>query len=236
MLWYRVIVPKVAAGERLPVLYLLHGANSDPADMLEQTDAVRLAAAERLIVVTPEARYSWYTNAKHRRNARWEEAIHRDLRQDVETRFPVLAGREHRGVAGISMGGYGAVKLALKYPKEYGFVASLSGALDITRRGANVMRTGQTWNQWMVFGFRPRTRRDEDVFVLLEQADDPQSVMWFVACGTSDPTYPNNERFLRRMRERGVAVESVIMPGTHSWESWKKMLPQMFKAAGKSLR
>jgi S-formylglutathione hydrolase FrmB len=98
---------------------------------------VHLASTAHLIVVMPDAGYSYYTNAKHKRNARWEDAVTGELRHDVESRFPVLRGREHAGIAGISMGGYGAVKLALQHPELYGFAGGMSGALDITRRSAS---------------------------------------------------------------------------------------------------
>jgi len=104
LLWYRAIVPKVGLNERLPVLYLLHGANSGPVEMIERSEVVKLASVERLIVVIPDAEYSYYTNAKHGRHARWEDAITLDLPRDVDARFPVLKGREHTGIAGISMG------------------------------------------------------------------------------------------------------------------------------------
>jgi poly(3-hydroxybutyrate) depolymerase len=61
MLWYRAIAPKVGPDERLPVLYLLHGANSGPVEILERSEVVKLAIAERLIVVVPDAKYSYYT-------------------------------------------------------------------------------------------------------------------------------------------------------------------------------
>jgi len=117
--WYRIIAPKAEPNERLPVLYLLHGANSGPLEIMERSDVVNLAVTARLIAVMPDAGYCYYTNAKHKPNARWENAVTGELRQDVETRFPGLRGREHTGISGISMGGYGAVKLALKHPELY---------------------------------------------------------------------------------------------------------------------
>src|SRR5205807_9687513 len=131
---------KVRQNERLPDLYLLHGANSGPLEIMERSNVVELSSASHLITVIPDADFSYYTNAKHKRHARWEDAVTQDLPRDVEIRFPVLRGRQHMGVAGISMGGYGAVKLALKHPELYTFVGTMSGALDITRRPASLRR------------------------------------------------------------------------------------------------
>jgi putative tributyrin esterase len=137
--------PPVNAGELLPLLYLLHGANSSPAEIMERSELVKLAIAARLIVVLPEADLSYYTNSKHERHAGWEDAIVLELPRDVEARFPVMKGQRAHGNCGdFSMGGYGAVKLTLKHPGRYGFTASMSGPMDITRRRASVRRWGQT--------------------------------------------------------------------------------------------
>ena len=238
LLRYRAIVPSVQPSERLPVLYLLHGANSGPADIQQRSEVVQLASTHRLIVVMPEGGLSYYSNAKHLRHARWEDAIVSDLPRDVESRFPVLPGREHRGIAGISMGGYGAVKLALKHPEFYGFAATMSGALDITRRPASLRRFWQTFRILTIFGLSPATRQDEDVFSLLESspADELQNMKWFSSCGKSDPLYAVNARFIREMRQRGVKLDGIATPDFHDWQSWNTAMPLMFKAAGDDLR
>jgi putative tributyrin esterase len=235
MLWYRAIVPRARPGERFPVLYLLHGADSGPADVMDRSDVRKLAGSARVVVVMPDGGYSYYTNAKHKGHSRWEDAIAFELPRDVESRFPVMKGREHTGIGGISMGGYGAVKLALKHPELYGFAASMSGALDITRRPASLRRWGQTWRIWMIFGVQPRSREDEDVFDLLDRDLSLQSTNWFESCGQNDPLRGVNARFVRRMHEHGVSLEPVNPPGGHDWQSWNTVLPEMFKTAGKSL-
>jgi S-formylglutathione hydrolase FrmB len=235
VLSYRAIIPAHNNGERLPVLYLLHGANSSPAEVMARSDVTRLAAAGHLAVVIPDGKFSYYTNAKHKRHAQWEDAITSDLMNDVGTRFPVLTGRQHTGVAGFSMGGYGAAKLSLKHPDLYGFVGIMSGALDITRRPPSLRRWGQTWRIWTVFGLRPSARRDEDVFALLNGSKPPQTA-WFASCGKDDPLHGVGERFAHSLRQQGVEVRLVTTEGGHDWRSWNAAMPQMFKAAGAALR
>jgi len=235
-LWYRAILPTVKPGERLPVLYLLHGANSDPLEVQRLSDVVHLAISSRLIVVMPEAGYSYYTNARLRPYSHWEDAISGELVHNVDSNFPALTDREHRGIAGISMGGYGAVKLAFKHPELYAFVGSMSGALDITTRPASFRRWSQTWRIWTIFGIRRCTRQDEDVFTLLGKTNNPQNIQWFVSCGKADPLYAVNARFLRRLQERQVAVNSsMTSTGGHDWQSWNKAMPQLFKTASERL-
>ncbi len=236
LLWYRAIVPAVSPGERLPVLYLLRGSNSDPAEVQQRSGAVELAIASRLIVILPEAGYSYYTNAKHRRHARWEDAIALDLPRDVESRFPVLPGRAHRGIAGISMGGYGAVKLSLKHPDLYAFAANMSGSLDITRRPTSLKRWGQSWMIWTTFGLTQAERNKEDVFELIDQAASVDNIQWFESCGMADPLYDVNARFLHHLHQHGVVLDGISSPGFHDWETWGATMPAMFHAAGEALR
>jgi putative tributyrin esterase len=236
LLWYRVIVPNIGRKERLPVLYFLHGIDSDPAQVTRQSDIVKLAAATGLIVVMPSGGYSYYTNAKHRPHARWEDVLMQDLPRDVKARFPVLSGREHTGIAGISMGGYAAIKLGLKHPDVFAFVGDMSGPLDITRRPASLRRWGQTWRIWTIFGFKPSAREDDDVFNLLDNASDVHRGTWFESCGRDDPMHPVNQRFSRRLQERGVSVNLLTTPGGHDWKAWNAAMPALFGAAGKALR
>jgi S-formylglutathione hydrolase FrmB len=236
ILWYRAVVPTVAPGERLPVLYWLHGANSGAIDMEQHSEAVKFAVAERLIVIMPEAGNAYYTNARLRPRARWEDAMVSDLLHDAETRFPILPGREHRGIAGISMGGYGAVKLALKHPDLYSFAGSMSGAFDITRRRPTLRRPMQTLRNWTIFGVGRRAHMREDIFNLLDRSPHLQSTKWFLSCGLEDDFYPTNVHFLREMRAHGVPLEPIFTPGFHNWQTWTPTLPLLFKSAAEALR
>jgi S-formylglutathione hydrolase FrmB len=108
---YRVILPKsIAEGQKLPAVYLLHGGGGGYRDWTNYSDVARYA--ERgLILVMPEGNSSYYTNSAEKPADRYEDYIVKDLISDVEARFPAVVGREHRAIAGVSMGGYGAVKL-----------------------------------------------------------------------------------------------------------------------------
>jgi S-formylglutathione hydrolase FrmB len=203
---------------------------------MERSDVVQLAVTEHLAVVIPDGRYSYYTNAKHQRNARWEDAVTRDLMEDVRTRYPILTGREHTGIAGISMGGYGAAKLSLKHPDLYGFTGIISGALDITRRPVRLRRLDQTWRIWTIFGLRRSTRREEDVFDLLRDSKQLPQTTWFVSSGENDPLHDVAERFARQMRQHGMEPNFITTQGGHDWRSWNAAMPQMFRRAEEALR
>ena len=234
--WYRAIVPATANGERLPVLWFLHGAGSDPARSMQASDLVNLAVKSRLIVILPNGDLSYYSNARHKGHEHWEDVLVRELPADVAARFPVQSGADHTGIAGISMGGYGAAKLALKYPGKYGFVGVMSGALDITRRSASLARWGQTWRTWTIFGYTKHEREGEDVFYLLDHTDPDSNTRWFIACGSEDPLHGVNVRFADKLRERGMQVQSTTTIGGHDWRSWNAAMPPLFQYAAERLR
>ena len=111
---YRVILPgTISAGARLPVVYLLHGSGGDYREWSNDSDVAGFAR-NGLILVMPEGESSYYTNAAEHPNDRFEDYIVTDLISEAESRYPADPSR--RGIAGVSMGGFGAIKIALKHP------------------------------------------------------------------------------------------------------------------------
>lgn len=203
--------------------------------MIDQLPIVRFANDEQLAIVLPDADTSYYTNAKHRRDARWEDAITQDLLHDVVARFAVLTGPARTGIAGISMGGYGAAKLGLKHPEVYGFAGVMNGSLDITTRPMNIHLLKQRWMIWAIFGYRQEARRDEDVFDILANTKRTPLTKWFVSCGKNDRFYPYNERFGRELKERRANVRFMGTEGGHDFQSWNQALPQLMNDARNAL-
>src|ERR1700751_2473762 len=128
---YRVVMPKSVAGAtKLPVLYLLHGGGGNYRDWSNYSDVASFAE-HGVILVMPEGEDSYYVNSATQPKDRFEDYIVSDLICDVESKFPVLSSRSSRAIAGLSMGGFGAVTLALSHPDLFVFAAGLSPALDV---------------------------------------------------------------------------------------------------------
>jgi len=124
----------------------------------------------------PDGDESYYTNSANHAEQRYEDYIVKDLIADAETRFPVASDRAHRAIAGLSMGGFGAVKLSLRHPELFSFAAGLSSALDVPSRPFSIHR----WRQWRhhrsIFGPPGgATQRANDPFVLAKSADPAQT-------------------------------------------------------------
>src|SRR5690349_18218832 len=131
-LQYSVVLPVDydTTTTRYPVLYLLHGLFGHYSDWLSRTNLADYAAHYRMIIVTPEGGDNWYVDSATVPTDKYESYIIRELIPDVDMRFRTINDRRGRAIAGLSMGGYGALKFAIKNPGTFAFAASMSGALD----------------------------------------------------------------------------------------------------------
>lgn len=133
---YRVILPvdyATSPSTRYPVLYLLHGLSDNSGTWTERTNVVDSAAGHRFIVVMPEGDVSWYTDSATVPTERYESYLLEELIPDVQKRYRTIEEGYARGIAGLSMGGYGSLKMALKHPDEFALAASMSGSVNAAR-------------------------------------------------------------------------------------------------------
>ena len=123
---YNVILPpdyRTSRRTRYPVLYLLHGLTGHYSDWLTRTNVADYAAQYRMIVVMPEGKDGWYTDSATVPNDKYESYILKELIPDVEKHYRTIETRFGRGVTGLSMGGYGALKFGLKSTGTFAFTA-----------------------------------------------------------------------------------------------------------------
>ncbi|GLK77197.1 esterase [Methylopila jiangsuensis] len=234
---YRPATPPTL-GQRWPVLYLLHGGGPGEADWL---DAGGLAATmDRAIsdgrmpptvVVMPQAGNSWYVdNTDIGGEGAMETALTRDLVAAIDARLPTAACREGRAVAGLSMGGYGALLFAFDKPGRYGYAISLSGSItqpiapQMTQRlkRARTFYDGafgapfdvKRFNRWNLF---PKARR----LALRRHKPDV-----YLNAGDRDPggiVQGSTEMHLALLRA-GVDSKLTVAPGRHEWALWRREL------------
>ena len=150
---------------------------------------------------------------------------------DVEARFPVARGQGNRAAVGISMGGFGAVKLALRHPNLFVFVGGLSSALDVHSRPFSFHRMGQWRHHESIFGpWGSSTRRENNPFILARSADPARAPYFFLTCGDREGLLPANRSFASLLQVRGFRYEFHVVSGGHDWNQWNARLEDCFRS------
>jgi putative tributyrin esterase len=241
---YKVILPPANLGPKqstpngYPVIYLLHGLAGHYDNWTTLTKLTAYAAAYGFIIVTPEGGDGWYTDSSTIPNDKYESYIIRELIPDIDKNFRTLADGSHRAIAGLSMGGYGAVKFGLKYPDKFSLVGSFSGALDAPLRGQN----SQFLRPSIVSVFGPegsKTRKDNDIFALIrEMTGEHLKGLPFIYldCGTEDSFFQINRDFESLLVEKSVAHEFRELPGKHEWPYWDSQVQEFLRLADRRLK
>ena len=227
---YRVISPLHSAHPKLPVVYLLHGGGGGFRDWSNYSDVARVAESGWLLVM-PEGESSYYTNAVDPGQDRFEDYITHDLINDVEARFPAASGRANRAIIGVSMGGFGAVKIVLRHPDLFFFAGGISSAIDVPRRAFSWKRLQQSRHYQSIFGpIGSPTRRDNDPFVLVRTANPQDAPYFFLTCGEQEGLLPANREFAGLLARRHFSYEFHTVRGGHDWNQWNGWLLVVFRS------
>jgi S-formylglutathione hydrolase FrmB len=234
---YRVVLPAGYSNgqQRYPVLYLLHGWNGDETNWVKLTHLVEDAAKYPLIIVMPRAENSWYVNSATRPADRFADYIATDLIADVDAHFRTIAAPHERAVAGLSMGGYGALLLTLKYAGIFGFAGSISGAFAGPSGVEDVLPQLRASTDQAYGPPGSATRKDNDVDTLIAAADPAAVPYLFLECGTSDPLLSSNRLVVSELSAHKLAYEYHELPGAHTWSFWDNALPTLLQVVADHL-
>lgn len=208
-------------------LYLLHGLSDDHTIWQRRTSIERYADLAGLAVVMPAVDRSFYTDMAH--GNRYWTYVSEELPAVARSYFPLSAARKDNFVAGLSMGGYGAFKLALSKPNQFAAGASLSGAVDIA---ASLRWKDPQWLAEMknVFGDLKKVRGSQaDLFHLAQQVAEskgpkPRLYQW---CGTGDFLYPANLKFRDHANSLDLDLTYEEGPGNHEWVYWDRQIQRV---------
>jgi S-formylglutathione hydrolase FrmB len=208
-----------------PVLYLLHGLSDDDTTWLRRTSIERHVAPLGLAVVMPQVHRSFYSDEAA--GGRYWTFLSEELPSLVSSWFRVSERPEDTFVAGLSMGGYGALKWALREPARFAAAASLSGAVDVAGLRTRRERPEDPHLFDRVFGPREVAGSPDDVLALVAGADPGSAPPLYVCCGTDDPLIDDNRRLVERAGAAGLRVTSDFGPGEHDWGYWDVMIQQV---------
>lgn len=209
------------------VLYLLHGQSSSSASWMRWTSIERYAMAHEIAVIMPEVQRSFYRDMAY--GLDYFTFVADELPALCQKMFGISSRREDNFIAGLSMGGYGALKIGLSRPDQYEAIGSFSGAPDLQRVfDKNIKHADQRTLDEMrgIFGMDLVLQPEDDIFHLTrEHAKRPQQEQSriYVTCGTEDEIpglYEGNLNYVALLKELGIAHEYREWPGTHEWGFW----------------
>ncbi|HOP75514.1 MAG TPA: alpha/beta hydrolase family protein [Bacillota bacterium] len=229
-----VLLPEFIAGKDrrvdtpgpYPTLYLLHGMGDDHTAWMRRTSIERYLERLPLAVVMPAGQLGWYTDMAC--GKRYFTFITEELPRICERMFPLSPTRRDRFIAGISMGGYGAIKAGLRAPDVFGKAASLSGAVDIQ----NTLSRLDPQLAQDVFGNTNEIKGSRnDLFTVAKDLANastscPELYLW---CGTDDYFYPDNLRFKSHLAQLNLPFTYEEGPGDHQWEHWDRQLKRLIE-------
>ena len=201
------------------VLYLLHGLSDDHSIWMRRTSVERYAAKHNLAVIMPAVNRSFYMNERY--GAAYWDYVSEELPKVMHTFFRLSDKPEDTFVAGLSMGGYGAMRLALTYPERFAAAASFSGAVNVAAYETKETELNR------VFGKKPKIKGTElDLLHLLKvNAEAPHKPKLFVACGTADFLYDAHNVFVPACKKAGWDVTHYEkQDAVHEWGFWDEMI------------
>ena len=218
-----VLLPEVIEeGKPYKTLWLFHGISGDHTSWMRYSAIERYARKYNIAVVMPNGDRGWYTNTVYGTN--YFNFVAEELPAFCRSVFKGMSDkREDNIVAGLSMGGYGAMKVALTHPERYDACISLSGAMDVTLRGKKYNFT----EYQSIFGYNMESSlelagSEHDLFALAQKNKDnnavfPKLYMW---CGTEDFLLDMNNAFDQHLSKLEIPHEFRTSEGNHRWAYW----------------
>ena len=212
---------KMQAGERCPVVYLLHGCGDDEKKWLQvRPDLPEVADKEGIMFVCPSAnRDSWYWDSPRNPEIRYETFVSKELVAFVDEHYSTLADKGHRAITGLSMGGHGAMWLAIRHKDVFGAVGSTSGGLDIRP-------FPEYWNMKKYLGERDENLEVWNNHTVINQLDRLKDgeLAIIIDCGVGDFFYAVNKAVHERLLSQKISHDFISRPGGHNDGYWNNSI------------
>ncbi len=216
-----VVLPDEGNLNKIPVLMLLHGLSDNASGWCRYTACEQYAREMGFVLIMPEVQRSFYTDMVY--GLSYFTFIHSELPKMCQRMFGLSAKRELNYIAGLSMGGYGALKCALTYPKKYNACGSFSGVTDFRFR---VGKTPDDKEFTAILGHKHQVLQKQDLFYLAERCKTPPRI--YLSCGEQDFLYEDNLRFDEHLSKVGIPHHFDHREGDHNWRFWDQSLQDFF--------
>lgn len=216
-----VILPqKYSKGENYPVLYLLHGYSGNYSNWVKNSSVSTLADQYGYMVVCPDGGFgSWYWDISNDKNYQYETFVSKELIDYVDKHYSTIKDRKGRAITGLSMGGHGALSLAIKHQDIYGAAGSTAGGVDfrpfplnweIKDRIGTYADAPQEWDNRVVINMVPKLVNN--------------GLRLIIDCGKEDFFYAVNVALHDKLMYHNINHTFVTSEGGHNWEYWSRSI------------
>lgn len=220
---YLAWLPRLRPGERVPLLVLLHGANASPDELAEHllTELQTAAESRRIAIIAPDGGAAgWWLDSEQTPSSRYASLVTDDVLADARANLPV---NDALGIMGISMGGHGALTLALAHPGTFRSASSVSGVVDLTLaadREPLVALLGPLASQ------RARWEAHSATHLLARDKERASGLALRLSCGESDRWIGANRAFHTSADALHIPHAYDEAPYGHDWTYWQRIVPE----------
>lgn len=212
-----IILPEEYNKEkRYPVLYLLHGYSGNHTSWIELKPSLPEEATRlNMIIVCPDGKNSWYWDSPIDPKSQYETYVSSELVNYIDKNYSTIRSSEGRAITGLSMGGHGAMWLAIRHQDVFGACGSMSGGLDIRPYPNN-------WEMKKVIGNYKDNSSVWNNHTVINQINklDSNSLAIIIDCGKSDFFFKVNEKIHQKLLYNNIPHDYIIRPGIHNSEYW----------------
>lgn len=218
-----------------PVLYLLHGYSDDETGWIQFGEANFIADkgiasgdVSPCIIVMPDGKVTWYSNSFDGKDP-WEDMFIKEFIPFIEKEYRIRAKKEFRAIAGLSMGGYGALTLAMRHTDLFSSCVAMSSGTFTDKE----ILEGNMYDRYFgkLYGPKPENTVSDawkayNPLHLLDSVDPEKlkSIRFYIDCGDDDFLYRGNSALHVKMRDMGIPHEYRVRNGSHQWSYWRKSL------------
>ncbi|MFH5883921.1 alpha/beta hydrolase [Halalkalibaculum sp. DA3122] len=232
-----------------PVLYLLHGYTDNEDGWIQFGQVKKIVDRQHdnidvseMVIVMPDAGVSWYINS-HDGDTRYEDFFVDEFIPGIDSTYRTRSSKEFRAVAGLSMGGYGTLILALKHHELFTAAAPLSAAVFLDEEIEEMDQ--ETWDGVFQIPFEEGLTgkqrftdhyRQNSILDIVENgnADSLNTVDYYIDCGDDDFLVKGNMALHSAMIDKEIEHEFRIRDGGHTWDYWRSALPQVLTFVSQS--
>jgi len=223
-----IILPNSPQSGPLPVIYLLHGAGGDFGNWMRRAPFIEDLAEELgVIIVCPDGyKQSWYLNSPELSESQYETYFIEELLPTIDSLYDTKPSSDYRAITGLSMGGHGALYLALRHPELFNCAGSMSGGVDLRPFPNN-------WGLPVLLGdikdYPSRWSEHSVVEIAAEEATASSSVRFIIDCGLNDFFLDVNRELDRVMTLNGIQHVYSEREGAHNWQYWRVSVVDHFR-------